>query len=185
MKVLIVVDMQNDFCSANGSLSSIQARMVVPKVCQFIKDNVYDKTALILTRDTHDANYLATNEGLRLPVEHCMFESWGWNLHSQVVDTMVEVTDKGLIPPEIIDKGTFGSGELMLRLAELDDTYGVEEIVFCGVCTDICVIANATLAKTYFPETTIKVIKDACAGSTPEAHNTALTVMNSLQIEVI
>lgn len=57
-KILIVVDMQNDFIT--GALGSEEARAIVPKVCEKIK--AFDGETLF-TRDTHGPEYPETQEG--------------------------------------------------------------------------------------------------------------------------
>ena len=62
MKILVVVDMQNDFVT--GSLKNEEAIKIVGPLKKFI--NEFNGT-IIYTRDTHDDNYLETNEGHHLP----------------------------------------------------------------------------------------------------------------------
>ena len=45
----------------------------------------------------------------------------------------------------------------------------IESITFVGLCTDICVISNALLAKASLPEVPIIVDAKCCAGVTPES----------------
>lgn len=137
-KVLVVVDMQNDFIS--GSLGTIEAEAIVEKVVT--KINTYKEAGnkIIYTRDTHHENYLSTLEGKNLPVEHCIKETWGWQLTEPVEKNIVSKA-------QIYDKGTFGCvqlGEKMRKLAEEDKQLEIELI---GLCTDICVISNALLIK--------------------------------------
>lgn len=168
MKFLIVVDMQNDFIS--GSLGSDLALSIVPAVVEKVEN--YDGK-VIFTRDTHGENYLKTQEGKRLPVEHCIKGTNGHEICDQL---------KGYATT-VVDKTTFGS----LNLPEVikKERSKVEEIELCGLCTDICVISNAMILKAAFPETRIVVLKDCCAGVTFESHLTALNAMKSVQIDVV
>lgn len=165
MKTLIVVDMQNDFIS--GALGSSDAQAIVHKVVALVKSF---EGRVIFTRDTHGQDYLKTQEGHKLPVEHCIKDTAGWQICDELKDYAAEV----------VDKVTFGS----VHLPELigDDC---DEVVLCGLCTDICVISNAMMLKTCFPEMKITVDASCCAGVTPESHKTALAAMKSVQIEVI
>lgn len=167
MKYLIVVDMQNDFIT--GSLGSDLASAIVPDVVKKVKD--YDGRT-IFTKDTHSANYLKTQEGKKLPVEHCIKDTDGW----QICDELKPYADK------VIDKVTFGS----VDLPQIIKDYGedIDEIELCGLCTDICVISNAMILKAAFPEVKISVDSKCCAGVTKESHNTALAAMKAVQIEV-
>ncbi len=165
MKYLIVVDMQVDFIT--GSLGSKLAEAIVPNVVEKVK-NFEGK--VIFTRDTHFENYMNTQEGKKLPVEHCIKNTDGW----QICDELKPYAS------EVIDKITFGSVDLPDILK--DD---VEEIELCGLCTDICVISNAMILKATFPEVKITVDSNCCAGVSVESHNTALDAMKAVQIEVV
>lgn len=175
--LLIVVDMQNDFI--NGALGSEQAKMIVPNVTQLMhRYQQQSNCELWLTKDTHNENYMDTSEGKHLPVPHCIADTHGWELTDAVVEAKKKTEDV-----KIIRKPSFGSIELadMLRKQEYDD---LDEIVFCGLCTDICVVSNVLIAKAARPELEIKVYADCCAGVTPEKHEAALDTMESCQITV-
>lgn len=175
-KILIVVDMQNEF--VNGALGSNEAKQIISNV----KDKIIDvskeeNTAIIFTRDTHDEDYMNTEEGKNLPVPHCIKGEHGWEL----VD---EIKELSLTIGKIIDKDTFGSRELGTYLLTLEGEFHIEEIEFVGLCTDICVISNAVIAKTFCPNIHLVVDAACCAGVTPESHDIALEAMSSLQVEV-
>lgn len=175
MKVLVVVDMQNDFI--DGSLGTEEAQAIVPGVVRKIRD--FEGT-VIATRDTHGEDYLSSAEGLKLPVVHCVKDTEGWQIRSEVERALLGHTDL-----RMIDKPTFGSvelGEYVKRLSETKDS--VEEITLIGLCTDICVISNALLLKAYLPETPIRVEASLCAGVTPQSHRQALEAMKMCQIDV-
>lgn len=167
MKFLIVVDMQNDFIS--GSLGSKHAEAIVPNVVEKVKN--YDGT-VIFTRDTHFADYLNTQEGCKLPVEHCIKDTSGWD----ICDDLKPYANK------VIDKITFGSIELPNAIKKYGEA--IEEIELCGLCTDICVISNAMILKASFPETKIIIDSKCCAGVSVESHNTALEAMKAVQINI-
>lgn len=168
MKYLVVVDMQNDFIS--GSLGSEQAKGIVQNVKQKVQS--FDGR-VIFTRDTHSEKYLRTQEGKRLPVEHCIKGTDGWEICDEL-KPLVET---------VVDKGTFGSLDLPDEIKK--ERSRVEEIELCGLCTDICVISNAMILKAAFPETRIVVDAKCCAGVTQESHETAFNAMRAVQIDVI
>ena len=167
MKYLIVVDMQVDFIS--GALGSEQAKAIVPNVVEKVK-NFNGK--VIFTRDTHFENYLSTQEGKKLPVVHCVKGTCGWEICDELKPFVKTV----------VDKITFGSVDLPKLIKDYGDD--IEEIELCGLCTDICVISNAIVLKTAFPETRVVVDGNCSAGVTMESHKTALNAMKSVQIEV-
>lgn len=179
-RILVVVDMQNDFIS--GALGTKEAVAIVPNVLEKIKE--YDINDIYVTRDTHQADYMSTNEGKHLPVEHCIEGTWGWEIEDSVKEAV-----KGAL---IVNKPTFGSTELAGRIAQLYTTLPASDtgkrefsIELVGLCTDICVVSNALLLKAQLPEITISVDSKCCAGVTPESHEAALTTMRMCQIEVI
>ena len=148
MKVLVVVDMQNDFI--DGSLGTKEAQKIVPGVVEKIRNF---KGRVIATRDTHGRDYLNSAEGKQLPVVHCVKDTEGWQIRPEVEEAIREKTGS-----RILDKPTFGSVELGEYMRQLDQTEGpVEEITLIGLCTDICVISNALLLKAYLPEVSIRV----------------------------
>lgn len=173
-EVLIVVDMQNDFI--DGSLGTKEAEAIVEHVVEAI-DRF--EGCVIATRDTHPESYLSSREGRFLPVEHCIKDSDGWKIRKEVEEALKK---KDAL---IIDKPTFGSEKLVQVLKEMDRKQPIDQITLLGLCTDICVVSNALLVKAAFPELDIRVLKDCCAGVTPESHEAALTTMKMCQIEVL
>lgn len=171
-RVLVAVDLQNDFIS--GSLGTKEAQAMVDRAVEKIKG--FDGKVLF-TQDTHGPDYLKTQEGRLLPVEHCIKGTWGWQLEPRV--EAVRATTP-------IEKPTFGSKGLAEVLKAWDTYEGpLEEIVLIGLCTDICVVSNALLLKAYLPEVPITVDASCCAGVTPEAHRHALEVLRSCQVQVL
>lgn len=177
-KVLVVVDIQNDFIT--GPLGNAECRAVVPKVTDVIRYGEYDE--IYATRDTHDEDYLKTQEGKKLPVLHCIRGTDGWGIHPIVADAIRSCGKKH----KIIDKETFGSlflGQILQQEYLLEQ--GDLEIDFVGVCTGICVISNVLIAKAALPEAKICVIEDVCACVTPESHKTAIEAMKMCQVDII
>lgn len=173
-KCLIVVDMQNDFI--DGSLTNETAKKIIPSIKNEIKYGNYDH--IIFTRDTHTENYLNTPEGKHLPIVHCVKGTEGWELNMDLFEEACMVSDD----ISFFDKPTFGSIGLLSHIQSCGD---FDEVVFCGTCTDICVISNVLILKTLKPDLKISVIADCCAGLTPEKHESALSVMESCQINII
>lgn len=173
MKVLAVIDMQNDFVS--GALGTKEAQAIVPAVTDMVK--TFEGTVLY-TMDTHGEDYMTTQEGRHLPVPHCLKGTWGWEL----VDELKVLCEEAEAP--VFEKPSFGSEDFAQALVELDEQSPIEEIVFVGLCTDICVISNAMLAKAALPEVPIRIVASACAGVTPESHENALAAMKMCQMEI-
>lgn len=169
MKFLIVVDMQRDFI--DGALGTKEAQMIVPKVKAKVEDYIQKGYTVVFTRDTHHSEYLFTQEGRKLPVEHCIINTDGW----QICDELKPYAE------HVFDKITFGHYDLPKYLPVGQN----DEIELCGLCTDICVISNAMLMKSVYTENPIIVDASCCAGVTPETHKNALEAMKMCQIEII
>lgn len=168
-KLLIVVDMQNDF--VDGSLGTKEAEGIVAHVKAKVEQYQEQGDTVIFTRDTHTEAYLDTQEGKKLPVVHCVKDTKGW----EIIDCLQPYVQT------VFDKPTFGS----VQLAHVVARGGYEEIELVGLCTDICVVSNALLLKAALPEIQICVDSACCAGVTPASHEAALTTMKMCQIEVL
>lgn len=167
MKVLVVVDMQNDFI--DGALGTKEAVAIVENVKNKIAEYKANSDRIIFTRDTHQENYLDTSEGKKLPVVHCIEGTNGW----QIADGL---DDENCLH---IDKPNFG----WLGWSDVD-MQDVEEIELIGLCTDICVVSNALVLKAAYPEIPLKVDARCCAGVTPATHKAALETMKMCQVDV-
>ena len=126
--------------------------------------------------DTHGADYLQTQEGRFLPVEHCIRRTEGWQLSPELAPMLIRA--------RVFEKPTFGSVQLAEELKALSETEELE-LELVGLCTDICVISNALLLKAFLPEVRITVDASCCAGVTPQKHLAALETMRSCQIAVV
>lgn len=168
--ILIVVDMQNDFI--DGALGTPEAVAIVPNVKKKIQE--FDGVVLF-TRDTHESNYLQTQEGRNLPVPHCIRGTDGWQIRKELDE---------LRTTEPIDKVTFGSSQLGPILSQMNSEEPVGSITFIGLCTDICVISNVMIAKAFLPEVPIIVDAACCAGVSRQSHENALKAMEVCQVQV-
>ena len=169
MKLLIVIDMQNDFI--DGALGTKEAVAIVPKVAEKIAKWRSEGGEVVFTRDTHQKEYLQTQEGKNLPVVHCVEGTDGWKISDKL-----EVGAS-----RVFNKPSFGSMEHAEYVAGLAS---LEEIELVGLCTGICVISNAFILKAKLPEVPVSVDSSCCACVTPESHVTALNAMKLCQVKV-
>lgn len=176
MKIYVVVDVQNDF--TYGALGSPEASDAIGNILERLMQ-IEKSDKVIFTRDTHGAHYLETQEGRNLPVPHCIYGTHGW----EVVECVNDAVPK--IQRHYVNKRIFGSYELVEVVGDYIDMYGADEVELFGFCTDICVISNALMLKSAFPELHVQVNANCCAGVTPTKHEAALEVMKSCQIEII
>ena len=170
-KILIVIDMQNDFIDA--ALGTKEAVSIVEAVKEKIRS--FPAEDVIATMDTHDEGYMQTQEGKNLPVMHCIKGTDGWKIRPDIAEL--------LIGARIYEKPTFGSTALAADLKDLSEKEEIE-LELIGLCTDICVVSNALLLKASMPEVKISVDAACCAGVTPQKHLAALETMRSCQIDV-
>ena len=174
-KVLVIIDMQNDFIS--GALANGEAVKIVPKIA--LLAGKWDGR-IIFTRDTHKAEYLKTQEGKYLPIEHCIEGTHGWQINE---DIHLAALGNEHAKVSYVDKPAFGAGSLLYD--EIMRCGAPSEVTFVGTCTDICVVSNALILKSFLTETPMRVIENCCAGLTPEKHAAAIDVMSSCQIDVV
>ena len=172
-KVLVVVDMQNDFVS--GALAAPNGPSIVAGVIDCI--NNFDGE-VVYTLDTHYDNYLQTQEGTNLPVPHCVKDSDGWKLPA---DIQAALDARGA---KCFEKPSFGSPDLALALVEKNKVEPIEEVVLIGICTDICVITNTMTIKCFLPEVKVSVKSQLCAGVSDQSHQTALDAMRMCQVNI-
>ena len=177
MNILVVVDMQKDF--VDQALGTPEAVSIVPAVAEKIRSYAEKGDPVFVTRDTHGADYLQTQEGRNLPVIHCVRDSEGWQLDDVVAAVLPEYA-------VMVDKPTFGSVKLPELIGEYVAVNGAENVhvEVIGLCTDICVVSNALLLKAFYPEMPISLDAKCCAGVTPEKHAAALETMASCQIRI-
>lgn len=176
MDVLVIIDVQNDFIT--GSLGTSEAQKIVPNIMNLVKDWKGD---IYYTYDTHDKSYLETHEGINLPIEHCIKGQKGWEYPEELYSLLVAHNDSEF-KSYSVEKRVFGSLGLPYTIFRNSNP---DSITICGLVTDICVISNALLLRSAFPEIEINVIADTCAGVTPELHQRALDIMQSCQINVV
>ena len=180
-KYLIIVDVQNDFI--NGVLGTNEAVIATHNICEYLDRHADEYHEIWATKDSHiDSSYLKLVEGRYIPI-HCVEGTDGERIYSAISERIDS--------SHVEYKNSFAAMNLFLKLDLFryleNDKQKRErfEFDFVGLCTDICVISNALAARSIFPESTVRVIKDCCAGTTPEKHNAALEVMESCLIDVV
>lgn len=181
-RLLIVVDYQNDF--VDGSLGFPGAELLDEPIAAKIAEYRDGGDVVVFTLDTHKRDYLSTQEGRNLPVEHCIAGTPGHELYGRV-GTLLTDSDK------VFCKPAFGSSELFewLRAAQNAasevgrDPFTSIELV--GLVSNICVVSNAVLAKTACPEVPVIVDAACTASNDPRMNEAVLDVMAGLQIQVV
>ena len=174
-KVLIVVDVQNDFVT--GALRNEDAIKTIPNVLAKVREYMDNNDLILLTKDTHyEETYMNTEEGKNLPVPHCIIETEGWRLVPELTEALDKYVTKRFY------KSSFGALNLGNDIGYHPDN--IESVELIGFCTDICVISNALVVKSALEYVPVYVDAACCAGVTPESHDIALQAMKACQIHI-
>ena len=179
MKVLAIIDEQYDFTS--GALGNAECEATVPAIVSYIEEHIGEYEEVWLPRDTHQENYLETQEGRKLPVVHCIENTSGWEVREEIVSAL-EHQD---VKMRYFNKPTFGSVQMAQFARETYDREGSLTVDICGVCTGICDLSNGVLIRAFSPETEVRMIEKLCACVTPETHMHAIEAAKTLQIDMI
>lgn len=177
--ILCIIDMQKDFTT--GVLGNERCAAAIGKIIDYINNSPVRFDEIIFTRDTHQQNYMETQEGRKLPVPHCIEGTDGWQVVPEIEAAAAGKADKVIY----IDKPTFGSTALEKHFEELGCNSADTTITFTGVCTGICVISNVACTKAHCYEAKVQVVADCCACVTEDTHNTAIEAMKTFQIDII
>ena len=172
-KVLVVVDMQKDFI--DGALGFEGADKIIPGIISKIKEYEENGDEIVYTLDTHQENYMETQEGKNLPVPHCIKGSDGWTLCEELKPLLAGM--------KYYEKPCFGSMELAKYLEE--NSKEIKSIEVCGLVSNICVLSNAVLAKAAAPEAEVIVDSKLTASFDPKLHQATLDVLKGIQVTVL
>jgi nicotinamidase-related amidase len=172
-KLLFVIDYQVDFVS--GALGFPGAEALDEGIARKVR--AYGPGRVYFTRDTHEKEYLQTQEGRNLPVPHCLRDSDGWQMYGETRKALTDVRAVG------IDKVAFGMAPD--HLLALPDPSEVEAVELVGLVSNICVLSNAVLLKSRYPEAKVTVDGSLTASFDPSLHEAALMVLRGIQVDVI
>lgn len=180
MNYMILVDPQNEFFS--GKFRNEEAIRIMPNICKAIKEH---KGPIFATKDTHAGFNSEKSVELSMFGEHCIKDTWGWYFPEEVLCALHEQGNYYGYE----EKNTFGSMDLVNTIRNVEKAIkpgntDVPSFTVIGLDTDICVVSNALILRSAFPESVITVYSDCCAGTTQENHLAALAVMRSCCIDV-
>lgn len=192
-KILVVVDVQYDFCNPNGALFVPGGEVVVDKV----KDIIPNFDYVIFTKDSHSLNHCSFKENGGIWPVHCVWNSIGEGIP---VELLKAAKDYGVVAKGGTDDeeeyGAFSDDmEFFYNIEFAVDIEGncskpfraycddVDELVVCGIAGDYCVVETLKNIVKWFKDTgRIKVYLDGVAsiddGTTIKDY---MTVNNILQ----
>lgn len=172
-RYLFVIDYQNDF--VDGALGFPGAEKLDERIAAKVR--AYGKGHVLFTRDTHFENYLETREGKNLPVVHCIKGTDGWQVYGETAKALAEVEAPG------IDKLVFGMDVTDPATAAVLPQQA-DEIELVGLVSNICVVSNAVVLQSKYPEATI-IVDAACTASFDNSLNDkVLDVLAGFQVKV-
>ena len=184
MKILVVVDYQNDF--VNGALGFENADKIDAGIAEKVRAKDYD--ALVITYDTHKEDYLKTREGIALPVEHCIYGTEGHNLFGETRKAVAEA-QKEKIGLHIL-KETFATSpaEMVGIINDIERYFGknakVDTVEFVGLVTNMCVLSNVICFQGAFPNAQMVVHANLVDSFNKDLHNKTLDVLEGMQVQV-
>lgn len=167
MKLLIVIDYQNDF--VNGSLGFKKAENLEHGIVK--KINEYDD--VIFTLDTHYENYFDTLEGKKLPVKHCIKNTDGHKLYGEVSKYLTKAI-------KVFEKPTFPS----LELANFLVGKSYDEVEICGLVSNICVLSNVIMVKSALPNAKIIVNRNLTASFDDKLNEETFDILKGIHVDV-
>ncbi len=130
---VIVVDMQNDFVKAEGSLEVPAARETVPHIQQMLKRARELGITVAYTQDTAIEN----DPEFDIWPAHCIRNTWGWH----IIDELAPEKKDMVFQKNRYD-GFYGTGldHFLTRI------WHVEHLVIVGTVANICVLHTAASA---------------------------------------
>lgn len=180
MRILVVVDYQNDF--VDGALGFPGAEKLDSKIVERIHEYLDNGDIVFYTMDTHTEDYLNTREGKQLPVPHCIFGTDGWKLYGEVGKTLNDGVNSFMLK-----KSTFGVSPetLSSELFKYCPEEKVESVELCGLVTNMCVVSNAVTFQAKYPNAQIIVDSNLCDSFDKSLHEQTLNVLKGMQVKVI
>ena len=173
-RYLFVIDYQNDF--VDGALGFPGAETLDENIAAKVR--TYGKDHVFFTRDTHHENYLDTREGKNLPAVHCVKGTPGWQIYGQTAQALQEVQAPA------IDKLSFGM-DLSDPAVASALPESADEIELVGLVSNICVLSNAVVLQSRYPQATITVDAACTASFDPGLHEKVLDVLAGIQVQVL
>jgi len=163
---LIVIDMQRGFLEQGYPLfCGKAARRIIPPVHRLIERELREGTPIFFTADAHAPD----DKEFEIYPPHCVRGS----VEAQIIPELAPYLDRASLI-ETASYSAFYGTDLDERLRKL----GVKRLIFCGVCTDICVMHTA--ADAYYRGYAIEVRKDCVASFDEEAHAFGLRHMKTV-----
>jgi ureidoacrylate peracid hydrolase len=169
---LIVIDMQNGFCVANGFMDQIglgyeASASVIEPIGRLVEASRAAGIPIVFTRYSLNEDY--SDGGLLMEVFPQIKGTGGMVRHTWDADVVAALEP---LPGEIVLDKTRYSAFYDTDLEERLRTLGVDTVIVCGVTTNICV--ESTVRDAFFRDIRTVVPSDGTAAVTPALHEGAL-----------
>ena len=178
MRLLVVVDYQNDF--VDGALGFSGAEKLDEKIVAKIHEYLKEGCEIFFTMDTHREDYLETREGKQLPIPHCIFGTEGWKLYGKTGEILRDGVNSYMITKE-----TFGCSPMDMKSELFKYREPVESVEFVGLVTNMSVISNIAVFQARFPNAQMIVDPTLCDSFDKELHQKAIDVMRGMQVKIV
>jgi nicotinamidase-related amidase len=178
MKLIVVVDLQNEFL---GWQPKTIQKELPEKVVNYVEKQMENRsTRLLCTRDTHlEKDYDEHFESWTYPL-HCVRGTWEWEIAQELECYMNRIAYKNCW---VINKPTYGDYTEILRLKELFN-WEFDQIEVVGLTTDICVLATMVMLNCLFPKAELSVIDELTYGTSEEKKQHAYQIINSMGFHI-
>lgn len=173
---LVVVDVQNDFCSPDGSLATLAGSDVtaavemVPRLIDLIAEARSVRMPVVFIQTFHDETndtpqwlnrHMGEPDGSKAGGITCRTGTWGAEFYG--VEPM---------PGDVVVHKWRYSAFAGTNLQIVLKTLGVESLLFTGVATEICV--ESSLRDALFAEYYVSLVEDCSASYSQEAHDASV-----------
>ena len=169
---LVVVDVQNDFCSPQGSLATLTGADVtaavemVPRLAVLLDRARAAGVTIVFIQTLHDETndtpqwlerHIGEPDGSTRAGITCRTGTWG-----------AEFYEVAPLPREIVVNKYRYSAFVGTNLDIVLKTFGIRSLLFTGVATEVCV--ESSLRDGLFAEYYVSLVEDCAASYSPAAH---------------
>jgi nicotinamidase/pyrazinamidase len=160
--VLLIVDVQNDFCPG-GSLGVPEGHRVIPVLNEYIERFLEQDALIIFSRDWHPPETTHfQSKGGPWPA-HCVQGTTGAEFHPELkVPASAMVLSKGMGADEDGYSAFVARDQDQTPLATILRDHGIKKLVIGGLATDYCVLSSVIEARQAGLE--VDVIADGICG---------------------
>nr|WP_316654941.1 bifunctional nicotinamidase/pyrazinamidase [uncultured Gellertiella sp.] len=200
MRALLLVDLQNGFCTG-GQLPVPGGDEVIAVANRLMRDGGYD--LIVASQDWHPENHgsFASQHPGKAPFDmgelkgapqmlwpdHCVEGTDDAAFHPSLEQERIQFVQRKGQDVEVDSYSAFRDNDrsAFTGLAQVLKEKGVTALDIGGLATDYCVLYSALDARELLPGTTIRFVSDLSRGITAEGTAAALDAMKKAVIAVV